>query len=379
MIANCQFPISNCPQALMGLLFAAARGPAHWQSAIGNWQSHSLANPHFAEPHWLWLAALGPLALLALQRYSAWMRRKHLAQIAAPEFVRELTASHSPARRSLKNALLVLAVAGVGLALARPQWGEREDAGYLLGQDLVFVLDCSRSMLAGDVSPSRLQRAKLAIWDYVQHHGRGRLGLVAFAGQAFLQCPLTFDYGAFQEALTAIDDKTIPVPGTDLGRGLDEGFRALDRSERLKLLVLLTDGEDLEKGGVRMAESLARKGVVVFTVGVGTAAGAQIEMLNEQGRLELVRDRKGEVVRSRLDEQTLRAIAQATGGSYFPLGPLGEGLAKVRLAIQGLNPTTGSAPGRKLGVDRFHWPLAAVLVLLVAESLLGTRRRPVSR
>jgi Ca-activated chloride channel family protein len=149
----------------------------------------------------------------------------------------------------------------------------------------------------------------------------------------------------------------------------------MDKSDRLKLLVLVTDGEDLEKGGVRMAQSLAKKGVVLFTVGVGTPQGAEIQMLNEAGKLEWVRDRRGEVVRSRLDEKTLRAIAQATRGSYFPLGPLGEGLAKVRLAIQSLDSTTGSVPGRKLGVDRFHWPVAAVLLLLVAESLLGTRRR----
>ncbi len=332
-------------------------------------------NAHFAEPRWLWLAVLGPLVLVALQRYSAWMRRRQLARIAAPVFIAELTASHSPLRRRVKEALLVLAVAGVGLALARPQWGEREDAGHLLGQDMVFLLDCSRSMLATDVLPSRLQRAKLAILDYVQHHGRGRVGLVAFAGQAFLQCPLTFDYAAFEDALTAVDDKAIPVLGTDIGRGLDEGFRAMDKSERIKLLVLVTDGEDLEKGGVRMAESLAKKGVVIFTVGVGTPAGAEIKTFNEQGRLELVRDRKGEVVRSRLDEATLGAIAKATGGNYFPLGPLGEGLAKVRLAVQSLNTTSGSAPGRKLGVDRFHWPVAGVLLLLVAESLLGTRKR----
>ncbi len=124
-----------------------------------------------------------------------------------------------------------------------------------------------------------------------------------------------------------------------------------------------------------MAESLAKRGVVVFTVGVGTPGGTEIQVLNEQGKPEWVRDRNGEVVRSRLDEDTLRAIAQATHGSYFPLGPLGEGLAKVRLAVQSLNPPTGSAPGRKLGVNRFHWPVGAVLVLLVAESLVGTRRR----
>ena len=198
---------------------------------------------------------------------------------------------------------------------------------------------------------------------------------MAFAGQAFLQCPLTFDYEAFEDALAAIDEKTIPVPGTDIGRAIDEGFRAMEKGDRQKLLVLVTDGEDLEKGGVKTAEALAKRGVVVYTLGVGTPAGAEIQMLNEQGKPELVRDSKGEVVRSRLDEATLRAIARATRGAYYPLGPVGEGLSKVRLALESLDVAAGSGPARKLGVDRFHLPVAGVLILLVAESLIGTRRR----
>jgi Ca-activated chloride channel family protein len=335
----------------------------------------NFAHPHFAEPRWLWLAVLGPVALLALQRYSAWARRRQLSRLAAPHFIGELTRSHSPARHALKEAMLVLAVAGLAVALARPQWGEQAEKGHLLGQDIVFVLDCSRSMLATDVAPSRLQRAKLAILDFVQHHGRGRVGLVAFAGQAFLQCPLTYDYGAFQDALMAIDDKTIPIPGTDVGRALDEGFRAMEKGDRQKLLVLLTDGEDLEKGGVKTATALAKEGVVVYTTGVGTRAGAEIQLLNEQGKFELVRDSKGEVVHSRLDEETLRSIAQASHGAYYPLGPLGEGLARIRVSLESLESTAGTGPARKLGVDRFHCPVAAVLGLLVGESLVGTRRR----
>jgi len=335
----------------------------------------NFAHFHFAEPRWLWLAILGPLMVAVLQGYSAWARGKQLAQLAAPHFIEELTRSHSPARRALKHALLVLAVAGIGLAMARPQWGQREEAGQMLGEDLVFILDCSRSMLATDVTPNRLQRARLAILDFVHRRGRGRVGLVAFAGQAFLQCPLTFDYEAFEEALMAVDDKTIPILGTDVGNALEEGFRAMEKGERRKLMVLLTDGEDLEKGALRAAESLAKRGAIIFTIGIGTPVGSEIQIMNELGKLELLRDSKGEVVRSRLDEPTLRGIAQVTHGAYFPLGPLGEGLARVQTALETSTTASGSSPARKLGVDRFYLFIAGALFLLVAESLIGTRRR----
>ncbi len=333
----------------------------------------NVAHPHFAEPQWLWLAVLGPAILAALQIYSAMARRKQLARMAAPHFVQELTRSHSPARRVIKSTFLVIAISAAGLALARPQWGEQQEAAQSLGDDVVFILDCSRSMLAADVRPNRLMRARLAILDFMRRHTHSRVGLVAFAGQAFLQCPLTFDYGAFEDALNAVDDKTIPVPGTDVGGALDEGFRALEKNSRQKLLILITDGEDLEKGGIKKAEELAKQGVTVFAVGVGTPAGAEIQIYNEQGRPEVLRDSNGEVVRSRLDEATLRAIAQATRGAYHPLGPIGEGLAKVRLALES-GAGTGTTPARKFGVDRFHIFVGAVIVLLVLESLVGTRK-----
>lgn len=334
-----------------------------------------LATFQFADPRWLWLAVLGPLALLALQMWAARARRRQLAQIAAPEALAELTRSHSPARRRVKEVLQLVALAAIGVALARPQWGEAVlPQSQLLGEDVVFALDSSRSMLAADVSPNRLQRARLAILDFVQQHARGRVGLVAFAGQAFLQCPLTFDHDAFRDALMALDDRTIPVPGTDVGRALDEAFRAMDKQSRTRTIILITDGEDLEKGGVKQAQALATNGVVVHAVGVGTPAGAEIQILNEQGQLELLRDAKGEVVRSRLDETTLRAIAAATGGTYQPLGPAGEGLARVQSLLHTVR-AEGGPGGRREGVDQFHWFVALALALVVGESLLGTRRR----
>ena len=124
-----------------------------------------------------------------------------------------------------------------------------------------------------------------------------------------------------------------------------------------------------------MAAELAKQGVIIFTIGVGTPAGAEIQIINEQGKPEMLRDSAGEIVRSRLDEVTLRGIAQAAHGAYYPLGPLGEGLAKVRISADSLNESSGGTPARKFGVDRFHVPLAAGLALMVMESLIGTRRR----
>lgn len=330
---------------------------------------------HFAEPRWLWLAAIAPLLLVLLHRHAANARCEQLARIASPHFVAQLTASHSPGRRRFKNILLLLALGVAGLALARPQWGRVEVGNARLGEDVVFVLDCSLSMTTSDVAPSRMQRAKFAMLDFVRKQSHGRVGLVAFAGSAFIQCPLTFDAGAFEETLLSVDEKSIPIPGTDIGRALNEAYRAMEKGSRRKLVVLVTDGEDLEKSGLAAAKKLATNGVVVFTIGVGTPAGKEIQTVNAAGQLELLHDAKGEVVRSQLDEKTLREIAQATGGSYFPLGALGEGLAKIRPAIHALDTASGLRQSAKNGVDRCHWFIAGLLVLLVAESLVGTRRK----
>ena len=230
-------------------------------------------------------------------------------------------------------------------------------------------------MLATDVMPSRLQRAKFSILDFVRRQSHGRVGLVAFAGSAFIQCPLTFDYDAFEETLLSVDDNTIPIPGTDIGRALNEAYRAMDKASRRKMIVLVTDGEDLEKSGVAAAKNLATNGVVVFTIGVGTPAGKEIQFANAAGQMQLVRDAGGQIVRSRLDEQTLREIAEATGGSYYPLGALGEGLTKMRSAIHVLDSAGGSRSVRQKRGGTFSSAARHCAGALIAESLTGTRRK----
>lgn len=334
---------------------------------------NDLAQLHFAEPGWLWLAAAGPVLAVALMSYASRARRQQLAGLVATSALAGLTRSHSPARRFLKNALLVLALAGMGVALARPQWGIIDMASERTGEDIVFAIDCSRSMLATDVSPSRLERAKLAVSDFARRYARGRVGLIAFSGQGFLQCPLTYDYDAFQEALEQLDARSIPVPGTDIGSALNEAYHALESKSGRKVIVLLTDGEDLEEKGVARAQELADQDVVVFTIGVGTATGAEIRVLDERGQLEVIRDRQGAEVHSRLDSRTLQRIAEASRGDYFALGAIGEGFARLQFALK--RDAAAQPKLRTMGVDRFHVPLAVVLGLVIMESMLSTRRR----
>ncbi len=335
-------------------------------------KTHAL---QFAAPQWLWFTALALALVGALFWVSAKARRRQLEQFADPARRDELLASHSAVMRLVKNTMLFLSLLLVGIALARPQWGETEERVDRKGDDVVFLMDASKSMLATDVTPSRLERAKLAVLDFVHRHAGGRVGLVAFAGDAFLQCPLTLDYDAFEESIRDLNTDSVLVPGTDIASALFAGSRAFDKAERRKVLVLVTDGEDLERIGIDAAKKLAKDRVVVFTVGVGTPGGTQIQMQGKGGEMEPLRDEKGQPVTSRLDEPTLRTIAETTGGTYRRMETVGGGLADVASALRDPQSKPAAVFRKRLGIDRYRWPLAVAIFLLVAESLLRTRRR----
>jgi len=332
-------------------------------------------DPHLDAPASLWLLPLALLGLGALYFLSHLARHQQLASFVDSSLLGQLLASHSPLRRFIKVALLFVAVFFLIFALARPQWGEERDTTAASGEDTIFVLDTSKSMLAADVRPNRLERAKIAIEDYLRRHGRGRVGLVVFAGQAFLQCPLTLDYDAFADTLRSVDVNAVPVPGSDVGRAIDEASKALDKNEGRKIMVLLTDGEDLEARGIRQAEALAKKGVTIFTVGVGTAAGSVIQVPSDASGQQPLLDKQGRPVVSRLDEDTLRQISEKTGGSYQPLGVIGDGMDKVRAAVSSAGKRKVDQLVRTRGIDRYHLPLGIALLLLLVEPLLRTRVR----
>lgn len=329
------------------------------------------ADFHFATT---WLALAAPAAgaaLFAGLRWTELRRRRGLATFAAERLLARLTAGYSATRRLTKDIALALAAALLLAALAGPRWGRETTEAKAAAEDVVFVLDVSKSMLVADMRPNRLARAKASIGNFIRRKGTGSVGLVAFSGSGFLQCPLTRDYDAFFRTLEETDTASIQVPGTDLGRALTEAELAFAPNRNRKLVIILTDGEDLEAGGIDTAKKLARQGLVVHTVGVGTPAGGTITVINDVGAADTLKSGGTEVL-SRLDEDTLTKVAEATNGRYVRLGQAGEGMEALRLAIQAGTDATGSA---RRGVPREEWFLTLALLLLVAESLLSTRRR----
>ena len=330
----------------------------------------------FAEPIWLLAGLIVCGALVwAWRRYDA-RQRAALATFASSHLHAQLTASFSAAKRHWKRGLFLAAVGCLFLALARPQAGFRWEEVKRHGIEVVFAVDTSRSMLTPDVKPDRLTRAKLAVDDFVSHLNGDGVGLIAFAGNAFLQCPITLDYDAFHESLEAVDTTIIPRGGTDIASAIREAQAALqNRPGKDKILILLTDGEDLEGSALATANASAKDGLKICTVGVGTANGDLIPIPAEQGG-GFVKNDSGQFVKSHLGEAGLKSIAEATGGLYAPLGAQGQGLDTIyQQALAPLAKHDLASRRQRVYTERFQWPLTGSLALLLASVLVGTRRR----
>ncbi|TAK95342.1 MAG: VWA domain-containing protein, partial [Verrucomicrobia bacterium] len=275
---------------------------------------------NFAHAQILWLLLVIPPAL-AVFFWWAWRERQRLmTQFIQARLLPGLISGVSATRAKLRFACITAAVALLLVALARPQWGFTWEESKQKGLDIVVAIDTSKSMLAEDIAPNRLQRAKLAAMDLMQQAKSDRLGLVAFAGGAFLQCPLTIDDNAFRQSVESLDVNIIPQGGTALAEAINTALGAFKEGDNFKVLVLFTDGEDNDEGALDAAKNAAREGMQIFTVGIGTAEGELLRFKDAKGRTDYVRDDAGNVVKSHLNEALLQQIAGATeGGFYLPL------------------------------------------------------------
>ncbi|MCX7869321.1 MAG: VWA domain-containing protein, partial [Terrimicrobiaceae bacterium] len=281
----------------------------------------------FARP--AWLLALVLLPMVAALMVWSWSRGSSLVdRIVAPRLRPVLAGSASTALRALKAVLALAACALAVAAIAGPQLGYIEREVPQRGRDILLAIDTSRSMLATDLAPDRLTRAKLFAKDLLGLAAGDRLGLIAFAGSAFLQAPLTMDRGAVVASIEELDTSIIPKGGTNIAAAIRLAERAFGKGEaQSRALIILSDGEELDADGVRAAREAAALGIRIFTVGAATAEGSLIPIRTADGRNDFVRDPAGKPVNSRLDESRLKEIAEATGGFYTPLGP--EAAARI--------------------------------------------------
>ena len=327
----------------------------------------------FEDPVWFTITPILLLLFGGMLTYGFRRRDALLGRFAASRLLEQLTERASFTRTWIKAGCILLAVLAIGTALARPQLGVEWSERKARGLDIVFILDSSKSMLATDLRPTRLDRAKLAIIDLVERLESDRIGLIAFAGQAFLQTPPTLDYSAFHESLDAIDPSIMTSGGSDLGNAINEATEAFPSENNVKVALLLTDGEDLSGNAATAAATAREDGIQVYAIGIGTPEGEYLRIRNEQGIEEFVRDANGQPVLSKLDEDTLQAIAQATGGNYSRLSS--DSIDQFYNSIIARLPREArKSELQEIRIERFQWALTAALLFLVFDILIRSRR-----
>lgn len=326
--------------------------------------------------------ALFALVLVPLAAVLLWVavlsKRRALERFGESELVRKLAASVSRRGLIAKRISLLGALTLLIVALARPQFGTRVETVKREGQDIVVALDVSNSMLAEDIAPNRLEKAKLAVSRLIDRLEGDRIGLVAFAGEAFVQSPLTVDYTAARLFLNAMEPDLVPIQGTNLGAALDVSLRALDEQERqYRVLIVITDGEDHE-GEIEEALTRANEsGIRIYAVGIGSPDGVPIPDFDAQGRRRgFKRDADGNVVTTKLEEATLRHIADETGGRYIRVTSRGNELDELAEQIAGMEGREIEAQRLTQYEERYQIFLGLALALLVVELLVPDRRRP---
>ena len=324
----------------------------------------------------LWYALLLLPALIGFFWWSWRKRRQLIAQFVQSRLLAHLTVGVSARRQKMRLVLLVIACGLLMVVLARPQWGFSFEEARQRGLDVIVAIDTSRSMLAADVAPNRLSRAKLAALDLKRLARTDRVGLVAFAGSAFLQCPLSFDDEAFRQNVNALDVNIIPQGGSAVAEAIETSRAAFERKgDNHKVLVLFTDGEDNAGEAIEAAKKAADEGMRIFTVGVGTPNGELLRITDAKGRTDYIRDDQGNVVKSRLDEKLVRKIAEGSHGFYMLLA----GANTMELLYErGLAPLPkADLSGRhvKRYHERYQWFLGLVIVLLLTEMFLPERKR----
>ena len=319
-----------------------------------------------------WILALLAIFFIISER----SRVLRLLKFAEANLADKLTASLNRKRRRLKFVLLFLSISLILLSLLRPQWGFHWEEVKLQGLDILIALDTSKSMLAKDVKPNRLERSKLAVKDLIKKLRGDRIGLIAFSGSAFLQCPLTVDYNGFMLALNDLSIYTIPKGGTSISSAIQSAITTFnDIKTDNKILVIITDGEDHEGNVINLAKEAGKRGISIFCIGLGTDEGEIIPVKDEFGRIRYLKNDEGNYVKTRLNENILKEIALQTGGIYIRSTGAEFGLDKIyQERLSKMEKRDIQTKMKKKFKERFQIPLSFALLLLLLEFLTSERK-----
>ncbi|MCK5215942.1 MAG: VWA domain-containing protein [Candidatus Omnitrophica bacterium] len=323
--------------------------------------------------NWLW--GIVPLILFFI--WATRRRERMLNKFVQKQLKENLTKNYNEKRAFQKNILLVIVFVLSIIALARPQWGFEWREIKREGIDILIAIDTSKSMLTEDVKPNRLERTKLAVKDLIKRLRGDRLGLIAFSGKAFLVCPFTMDYQGFLLSLEDLDAKTIPRGSTNIAAAIKESMRVYeDTSGDNKILVILTDGENLEEDPLKLAKQARDEGVKIYCVGIGTKDGELIRVRDASGNYEFFKDAEGNYVKSRLNEKILQEIALTTGGVYIRASGAQFGLDLIfERELAKFEKREIESQMEKRYYERFQIPLAFMLILFVIEMCLPYRKK----
>lgn len=331
----------------------------------------------FGHPHFLYLLWSVPFLIL-LYIYAFRQKQKAYQRFSSRHLFQRLTASVHFGRQKTKAALMILSYTFLVLALARPQIGTKLELLRRRGLDIMIALDISASMLAEDIKPNRLLKAKHAISSLIDRLGGDRVGLIAFAGSSFAQCPLTIDYAAAKLLLDALDVDTVSQGGTEIRQAIDTAVSSFNQGgDKYKVLIFFTDGEDHGEQAIEAAKAATNRGIRIYSVGVGLPnQGTPIPLREPSGEfLGYKRDRNGELVVTKLDDLLLREIAQLTRGNYYQATPSEAEIDNLFEALASIERREIEERQFTQYEDRFQYFLALALLFLVWELLLTDRRR----
>lgn len=312
--------------------------------------------------HILWLLPVTAVILhLLYARRVALMSRFIHQSLMTQEFL-----AHNRLVWQRKSIAILIIILASGLALARPQWGFVIEEVKRQGVDILIAVDVSKSMLTQDVKPSRLERTKLEIKDFLKKLKGDRVGLIAFAGDAFLMCPLTNDYNGFMLSLNDLSVNSIPRGGTDIASAIKEAKKGYTKiAGKFKTLVIMTDGEDLQGDVLEVAKSAHKDGVRIYSVGIGTKEGDLIQIKEDKSGTQFLKDEQGNYIKSRLNENVLQQIAYVTGGAYVRSAGAQFGLDYLyNEQISKLEKSDIEQRKEKKYYERFQWFLSVCLIAL---------------